>query len=439
MSTAISGIFNNGVAGMMAFSQAMGGVSDNIANQNTVGYKRVETDFSSVMGQIDRVVQTGSGSSVLQGRNVSGVQGSTRQLVEAQGAIQTTNRALDLAISGNGMFIFGIGQTDGTDINMESFVFGRAGNFDDFIPSTVTGDVVTPDTRAFLVNTNGQFLMGMPITAADLLVVPPVPPTSTDELEAIQVSDQDPFVGLPTATAELAAVIPASGATTVSTPLFYVDAAGVQQGVTLMFTNPVVVAGTSTTWDVSIIDSLGVPSGTITTAVFDNNGQLPIGTTVAITDNGNAFTLDISNVAMLGDSTSGTAAQAVQVGYEQDGLPAGAFEGLTFREDGVIFGKYSGGATQPLYRIPLASFSNPNALEPLAGNVYQLTDAAGDVEFRLFGDEFANLVVSAVETSNVDLADCFSQMIVYQRAYGSAAKVVQTADEMSGVVRDLMR
>ena len=439
MSTALTGIFNNGVAGMMAFTQAIGGVSDNIANQNTVGYKRVESDFRTVMGQTDRVVKNGSGSSVLQGRNTAGVQVSTRALVETQGAIQTTNRALDLAISGNGMFIFGNGQTDGTAITIDSYVYGRAGNLDDFIPMTVEADTVVPDTRAFLVNTNGQFLLAQPITAADLLVDPPVAPTSLAELEPIQVSDQDPFAGLATATAELAAVIPASGATTVSTPLFFIDNNGDQQGLTLTFSNPVVVSGTSTTWDVSIIDSTGVPSGTLTTVTFDNNGQLPLNSTVSLTDNGTTFTLDISAVAMLGDSTSGTSAQAVQVGYEQDGVPAGAFEGLTFREDGVVFGKYSGGATQPLYRIPLASFANPNALEPLAGNVYQLTEEAGELTFRLFGDEFSKLVINAVETSNADLADSFAQMIIYQRAYGSSAKVVQTADEMSATVRDLMR
>ena len=49
------------------------------------------------------------------------------------------------------------------------------------------------------------------------------------------------------------------------------------------------------------------------------------------------------------------------------------------------------------------------------------------------------LVLSSVENANVDLADSFSQMIIIQRAYSSAATVVRTADEMSSTVRDLMR
>jgi len=443
MSTALQGIFNNGVAGMLAFEQGMGAISDNIANQNTVGYKRVETLFSTVLGQVDRSVKHGdNASAVLQARNVAGVKPDTRQLVDVQGTILGTNRQYDLAISGQGMFIFGKGTITGGAFTSEGFVYSRAGDLTPFIPSTVVDTLVTPETAAYLTNKNGSFLMAQPITAADLLVTPPTPIADLSELEPVQVSDQDAFGGQPTASAALAAVIPAAGATTVSTPLFYVDANGDQQALTLVFSNPVVdnlAVPPTTSWDVSTIDSLDVTQPTFATLTFDATGQLAAGSTLTITDNGNTFTLDIENVAMLGDSTSGTTAQAVQVSYEQDGIPSGAFEGLTFREDGVIFGRYSGGATQPLYRIPLASFSNPNALESLAGNEYQATSEAGDPTFRVFGDQFASLVLSSVENSNVDLADSFSQMIIVQKAYSSAATVVRTADEMSGVVRDLMR
>ena len=147
----------------------------------------------------------------------------------------------------------------------------------------------------------------------------------------------------------------------------------------------------------------------------------------------------LSDVVMLGDSTSGTTTQAVQIGYSHDGLPAGAFEGLEIHEDGIIYGKYSGGVTQPLYRIPLASFSNPNGLMSLAGNMYEIGSESGEPTLRFPGDEFAHLVLSSVENANVDLADSFSQMIIIQRAYSSAATVVRTADEMSSTVRDLMR
>jgi flagellar hook protein FlgE len=252
------------------------------------------------------------------------------------------------------------------------------------------------------------------------------------------VNDQADFAGQATTNATLAAVIPANGSTTVSTGLSFIDSSGDRQGLTLVFSNPVVVAGTSTTWDVSIIDSGGTASGVLSTLTFDNTGSLPAGSTLTLTDGPTAssFTVDIENVAMLGDSTTGL---AVQISYEEDGIQSGLFEGLEILNDGVIIGHYTGGGTQALYRIPIATFANPNALQSLAGNVYQPTAGSGDPEFRLLGDDFANLSLNSVENANVDIADQFSQMIITQRAYSSAATVFRTADEMSTVIRDLMR
>lgn len=432
MATALTGIFSNGVAGMMATSQAMGAISDNISNQNTVGYKRVETMFSTLLGRQEAAVSGEGFQSHLIARNTAGVRAQTRQFVDVQGAIQSTGRQYDLAINGGGMFIFGGGDVDAPS----EFFYGRAGDLNALIPVEVTDTAVTPDTRSFLANKNGQFLLAMPITGG---VIPTAEPASVDELVPVQVSDQAPFAGQPTANAELVAVIPAAGATTVTTPIFYVDANGDRQGLTLEFSSPTVTAGTSTAWDLTVYDSTGaiVQGPTAGAVVFDSAGQLPVGTTLAMTVGADAFTLNIENVAMLGDATSD---QAVQISYTQDGLEAGAFEGLTFTRDGIIYGRYAGspGGTQALYRIPIATFGNPNALEALAGNVYNATELSGEVEFRLLGDEFARLELEAVENANVDLADQFGQMIVIQRAYSSAAQIISTADEMSVVARDLV-
>ncbi len=432
MPTALTGIFNNGVAGMLAFSEGMGAISDNIANQNTVGYKRVETLFSTLVGRSE-MASTGSSttSPTLRASNTQGVKALTRQLVDVQGAVQITNRQFDLAISGKGMFAFGIADPDTGTIDQT--VYSRAGD----LSTLVVG------TDSFLANKNGHFLLAQEITAADL--VTPTAPAAGDILVPVQVSSQAAFAGQATTTAELSALIPATGATSVGTPVFYIDSAGDQQSITLTFSNPVVNAGVDTTWDVSITDSLGVVQPTFTTITFDNNGELPAGQTLTVTDNGNTFDIDIENVRMLGEAES-TSAQAVQIGYTHDGLPAGAFEGLRIREDGVIFGLYTGGATQPLYRIPVATFANPNALQQLAGNEYQITEddtgsgivTSGLPEYILLGGDEAKLVLNSVETSNVDLADSFSQMIIVQRAYSSAATVVRTADEMSTTVVGLL-
>src|SRR4051812_37791394 len=101
--SSLGGIFNNGVLGMMASTEAMGSVSDNIANMSTVGYKRVETSFSSMLGEF---YVPGRGNGPVANSNINGVNATTRQLVSVQGGIQTTGRSLDVAINGQGMFVF---------------------------------------------------------------------------------------------------------------------------------------------------------------------------------------------------------------------------------------------------------------------------------------------------------------------------------------------
>ena len=440
MATALQGIFHNGVAGMLAFEQGMGAISDNIANQNTVGYKKVDTLFSTLLGQTERTVKHGDAASAsLQARNIAGVKPTTRSLVDVQGTILGTNRPYDMAISGQGMFMFSSGTIDDAGVLTldPEILYSRAGDLSPFVGLINDGaGTLTADGSTYLTNKNGQYLLAQTYTTADILAGT----EPSGSFVPVQTSDQNAFTGQATTAAALSAVIPASGATTVSTPLYFVDVNGDQVGMTLEFSNPVVVAGTSTTWDVSTYDENGTLVATTAGAVvFDSSGVLTTGTNLIHTQSGTTFDIDLSDVVMLGDSPSGTTAQAVQISYSHDGLPAGAFEGLQIREDGLIFGKYSGGVTQPLYRIPLASFSNPNALMSLAGNMYEVTSESGDPTLRFPGDQFAHLVLNSVENANVDLADSFSQMIIIQKAYSSAATVVRTADEMSGVVRDLMR
>jgi flagellar hook protein FlgE len=71
--------------------------------------------------------------------------------------------------------------------------------------------------------------------------------------------------------------------------------------------------------------------------------------------------------------------------------------------------------------------------------VFVQTQASGAPSFVFPGNTFASLKAGAVETANVDLADSFSQMIITQRAYQTAAQVVKVADEMTTVATQLKR
>jgi flagellar hook protein FlgE len=84
-----------------------------------------------------------------------------------------------------------------------------------------------------------------------------------------------------------------------------------------------------------------------------------------------------------------------------------------------------------VFQIPVATFTNPNGLQSLSGNVWIATDFSGNPVLRQPGDAGAGQVNSAsLEASTVDLGTEFTRMITTQRAYSSAAKVITTANSM---------
>lgn len=115
----------------------------------------------------------------------------------------------------------------------------------------------------------------------------------------------------------------------------------------------------------------------------------------------------------------------------QNGAPVGELIGVTINEEGDVIASYSNGETQALYRLPVADFSNPNGLRARSGNVYSQTQESGEVNFREAGTNGTGTVVSAaLESSNVELAEELTDMIVAQRAYQASAKVISTSDEL---------
>ena len=128
----------SGVSALAANSSAMAVISDNIANLNTVGYKRGLTDFTAMLNS-----QTGGTT-----YNAGGVLSSTRRLVDVQGSLEQSRSATDLAIAGNGFFV--VSENNQPLTNGGSVAFTRAGSF-------------SVDAQGFLQNAQGFYLQGWPI------------------------------------------------------------------------------------------------------------------------------------------------------------------------------------------------------------------------------------------------------------------------------------
>ena len=115
----------------------------------------------------------------------------------------------------------------------------------------------------------------------------------------------------------------------------------------------------------------------------------------------------------------------------QNGAKFGNFTGVSVGTDGVVTALFDNGVRRPVFQIPVATFTNPNGLESLTGNSWIETNVSGSYTLRVANNAGAGSVQSSsLESSTVDIGTEFTTMIVVQRAYSAAAKIITTADQM---------
>ena len=191
-------------------------------------------------------------------------------------------------------------------------------------------------------------------------------------------------------------------------------------------------------WQLSLVDldtgtvleqgSMNFGSDGTLNGVNDVNGLKSIAMTDINWANGSDLqdiTLDISGLTQYSGEYNVTSAT-------QNGAELGLRTGVEIDRTGKVTARFSNGQTSALFQLPLATFTSPNSLTEQTGNAYIQTSESGSYNLREAGSGGAGLVEgSAVESSNVDIADEFTRMIVTQRAYSAGTKVIRTADEMT--------
>jgi flagellar hook protein FlgE len=423
----------SGVSALAANASAMAVISDNIANLNTVGYKRGLTDFTALL------------NSQTQGTtyNAGGVLSNTRRLIDVQGSLEQSRSTTDLAIAGDGFFVVSENASPLTDGG--SVAFTRAGSF-------------SVDAQGFLKNAQGFYLQGWPIQADGSVASSP---TSLSTLSPINVADvvssAEP-TGNVTLTANLSSTQvqydPGTGPTaqpydvgdlanSVIAPHFessieIFDSLGAPRTVAIGF-----LKTAPNVWQVEVYTrpaSLAPanPGGRIA------NGQVTFSSTGAV----QAVTGSLAapfNVAWA--ASTGAATQSVEFHLDNsmsqfatsfgvttvvaDGVPPGNLAGLVVGDNGYLTAQFSNGRSRALYQIPLATFLNPNGLLPDRGGVFRNTLDSGLYNINESNAAGAGRIESTVlEASNVDLAQEFTSMITTQRAYSASSKIITTADEM---------
>ncbi|MHB1207249.1 MAG: flagellar hook-basal body complex protein, partial [Rhodospirillaceae bacterium] len=302
--------------------------------------------------------------------------------------------------------------------------------------STSTNGV--QDQGTLLTTADGSYVMGWAADAQGNI-------SETNDLKSltpILYSNNSVFAAKATTSIQLQANVAAAVPGRQHVGLPFVDAGGNTRTLDVGFNS----AGASAwTLDMSSVGTDNQPVGVTFTppdVSFDTKGAVisPTDGKISVTINDasgpQTLTLDMSKVSQLGGD-SGITVQNVN----GDGYIEGRLKNTYFDKFGTLIGSYTNGQVRNIARLPVANFNANDNLNALPGNIFTQSAESGVLTLNAVGTPQGSteFVTGALETSNVDLADQFSKMIVTQRAYSSAAKVVQTADEMVQAVRDLKR
>jgi flagellar hook protein FlgE len=118
----------------------------------------------------------------------------------------------------------------------------------------------------------------------------------------------------------------------------------------------------------------------------------------------------------------------------QDGYASGKLTGVEV-SDGRLAATYSNGQQVDVSELTLFSFAGDSALKRMDGGAFAVTSDSGPAS----ESGTANITGSALESSNVDIADEFSKMIITQQAYSANSKVISTANNMMQDIVSIIR
>jgi flagellar hook protein FlgE len=335
-----------------------------------------------------------------------------------QGNIRTTSNPLDMAINGNGFF-----RID----NAGTVSYTRNGQFH-------------LDKDGYIVNASGARLTGYGVDAGGtLLVANPGPlQVSAQQLQATATTEGEIGLNLDARDPTIAAAFDISDPTTYNraTAITVYDSLGNAHAMSTYY-----VKTAANTWSVyGAMDGTAIP-GALGTLNFNTDGTLNTGTTTlpfnvsaALTNGATtpfAFTLDFGNATQFGSPFTVDT-------LSQDGYSAGALAGYAVSDDGTILGRYSNGQSRTLGQVMLATFANPQGLQPLGGNAWGETAASGQPLPGTPGtSQFGVLQSGAIEESNVDLTQELVEMITAQRTYQANAQTIKTQDQVLNTLVNL--
>ncbi len=410
------GSFSAGLSGLSANSTYLSVIGNNLANINTVGYKSSSVSFA------DLVSQTVGSTSENPTQIGLGVVTGSISPVFSQGNIENSSEPTNVAIQGNGFFIV-------KDPNGGGQAYTRAGNFS----FDANGALVSPDGWTVQGYTAKNPTTGAIITTGQPtdIVVPPgvlrAPVATTTITSNINLNSS-------------ATIDPANPEYTQSVQVY--DTKGTAHVLTLVFNKQ-----NATTWDVTVqapnLDVNGTAGAPVTlsgptTLTFNAQGILTSPTTdITIptqnwADGATTPAINWDIIPPTGSPTitsydSPSAAPSIT----QNGSAAGQIDNISIDSSGQIIASFGAGQSVTVGQIAMANFNNPKGLQKLGSNRFGESQAAGVANIGVAGTGGRGTIVgNALESSNVDMAQEFTKMILAQRGYQANARSITTADEV---------
>ncbi len=422
----LSSSLNAGISGLSANATRLAAISDNIANSSTFGYKRVQTDFHSM------VISSAGGT-----YSAGGVRATTQRLIDERGSLVSTSNPTDLAVRGRGMLpVAKISQV-------------IAGNTSPDMLLATTGSFRT-DANGYLTSEAGLVLMGWPALPDG--TIPSFPRDTSDGLEPIRINVNQ-FTGEPTTQMSLGVNLPATetdstaAGTSQELSVEYFDNLGKSESLQVEFVPTIPATGSSNEWTMILRDtaSAGAIVGQYTMTFQDNRaagGTLasvatvsggafdPATGAVIVNVAGGPIEVNIGRIGATGGMTQLSDSFA-PVSISKDGTPVGNMTGVEVDANGFVHAFFDTGITRTIYQVPLIDLPNPNGMVSMDHQTFKPSLESGSFFLWDAGEgPTGDIVAYAREESATDVAGELTAMIQTQRAFSSNAKVIQTVDEM---------
>lgn len=416
--------FYTSISGLSGAQTELSTIANNIANVGTNGFKRSRVSFGDII----------SGSPLQNPNRVIGSGTAVRNVAQQfqQGPIETSDSALDMAVSGQGFFAVKGGPGDSVtsftrngafSVDVDRNIVDASGRKLQLFPTTTDGSILTTD-MASTISARLPLTSGAPLATSSIQLAVNLPADAPIIPNKPIYTPLNPYVFDPadpsTFNVSTSVTVYDSLGNPLAANIYYVKTSSpTVPDPTHKWTAHIVVGGT----ELNVGGTAGIPME------FDTAGVLTSPTTPFVFDSftpnsgGQQMALSVDH----GIATTQQSGPFTRTSIEQDGFASGQLESITVDSRGTMRASFSNGEVQTLGKVAVANFSNPQGLKQIGDANWVPTPLSGAAITGEAGSNGIGTILSgSLERSNVDLTIELVGLIAAQRNFQANAKAMET-------------